>query len=65
MQALRLRRSRNDGTATRQLREHRRAGSAVGARGAFERLAQQVKITQIYEGTNQVQRMVIARSLLR
>jgi alkylation response protein AidB-like acyl-CoA dehydrogenase len=23
------------------------------------------KITQIYEGTNQVQRMVIARSLLR
>jgi alkylation response protein AidB-like acyl-CoA dehydrogenase len=23
------------------------------------------KITQIYEGTNQIQRMVIARSLLR
>jgi alkylation response protein AidB-like acyl-CoA dehydrogenase len=65
MQAPRLRKSRNNGTAARQLREHLRAGSAVGARGAFARLAQQVKITQIYEGTNQAQRMVIARSLLK
>lgn len=30
-----------------------------------ERLMRDAKITQIYEGTNQVQRMVIAGSLLR
>ncbi len=30
-----------------------------------ERMMRDAKITQIYEGTNQVQRMVIARSLLR
>ncbi len=30
-----------------------------------ERMMRDAKITQIYEGTNQIQRMVIARSLLR
>jgi alkylation response protein AidB-like acyl-CoA dehydrogenase len=30
-----------------------------------ERMMRDAKITQIYEGTNQVQRMVIARSLLK
>ena len=30
-----------------------------------ERLLRDAKITQIYEGTNQVQRMVIAASVLR
>ena len=30
-----------------------------------ERLLRNAKITQIYEGTNQVQRMVISGSLLR
>ena len=31
----------------------------------LERMMRDAKITQIYEGTNQVQRMVIARNLLR
>jgi alkylation response protein AidB-like acyl-CoA dehydrogenase len=30
-----------------------------------ERMMRDAKITQIYEGTNQVNRMVIARQLLR
>jgi alkylation response protein AidB-like acyl-CoA dehydrogenase len=30
-----------------------------------ERMMRDAKITQIYEGTNQVQRMVIARQLLK
>ena len=30
-----------------------------------ERYMRDAKITQIYEGTNQIQRIVIARSLLR
>ncbi|MGZ4543456.1 MAG: acyl-CoA dehydrogenase family protein, partial [Mycobacteriaceae bacterium] len=30
-----------------------------------ERMMRDAKITQIYEGTNQVQRMVMARSLLK
>jgi alkylation response protein AidB-like acyl-CoA dehydrogenase len=30
-----------------------------------ERMMRDAKITQIYEGTNQIQRMVMARSLLR
>jgi alkylation response protein AidB-like acyl-CoA dehydrogenase len=30
-----------------------------------ERMMRDAKITQIYEGTNQIQRMVIARSLLK
>jgi alkylation response protein AidB-like acyl-CoA dehydrogenase len=30
-----------------------------------ERLMRDAKITQIYEGTNQIQRLVIARDLLR
>ena len=30
-----------------------------------ERMMRDAKITQIYEGTNQVQRLVMARSLLR
>ncbi len=34
-------------------------------RGGVERMMRDAKITQIYEGTNQVQRMVIARSLLK
>ena len=35
------------------------------SRGRVERLMRDAKITQIYEGTNQVQRLVIARNLLR
>ncbi|HEV7309565.1 MAG TPA: acyl-CoA dehydrogenase family protein, partial [Ensifer sp.] len=30
-----------------------------------ERLYRDAKITQIYEGTNQIQRMIIARELLK
>ena len=30
----------------------------------LERMMRDAKLTQIYEGTNQIQRMVIARSLL-
>jgi alkylation response protein AidB-like acyl-CoA dehydrogenase len=30
-----------------------------------ERMMRDAKITQIYEGTNQIQRVVIARDLLR
>jgi len=30
-----------------------------------ERMMRDAKITQIYEGTNQIQRMVMARSLLK
>jgi alkylation response protein AidB-like acyl-CoA dehydrogenase len=30
-----------------------------------ERYMREAKVTQIFEGTNQIQRMVIARSLLR
>ena len=32
---------------------------------AVERMMRDAKITQIYEGTNQIQRVVIARSILR
>ncbi len=47
-----------------------KAISLMGARGAtsehpVERYFRDAKITQIYEGTNQIQRMVIARELLR
>jgi len=31
----------------------------------FERMMRDAKITQIYEGTNQIQKIVIARELLR
>ena len=31
----------------------------------IERFMRDAKITQIYEGTNQIQRIVIARNLLR
>ncbi|MCL2395737.1 MAG: acyl-CoA dehydrogenase, partial [Acidimicrobiaceae bacterium] len=31
----------------------------------MERFMRDAKITQIYEGTNQIQRVVIARNLLR
>ena len=31
----------------------------------FERYMRDAKITQIYEGTNQIQRMVIGRQLLK
>jgi alkylation response protein AidB-like acyl-CoA dehydrogenase len=31
----------------------------------FERMMRDAKVTQIYEGTNQIQKMVIARELLR
>ena len=46
------------------------AGAAAGAAATtqdfpVERMMRDAKITQIYEGTNQVQRMVIARSLLK
>jgi alkylation response protein AidB-like acyl-CoA dehydrogenase len=33
--------------------------------GPLERMMRDAKITQIYEGTNQVQRVVMARQLLR
>jgi alkylation response protein AidB-like acyl-CoA dehydrogenase len=31
----------------------------------FERMMRDAKITQIYEGTNQIQRLVISRELLK
>jgi alkylation response protein AidB-like acyl-CoA dehydrogenase len=31
----------------------------------LERMMRDAKITQIYEGTNQIQRLVIAREMLR
>ncbi|MGY2080209.1 acyl-CoA dehydrogenase family protein [Modestobacter sp. SYSU DS0657] len=40
-------------------------GAGYTADFPVERMMRDAKITQIYEGTNQVQRMVIARSLLR
>jgi alkylation response protein AidB-like acyl-CoA dehydrogenase len=47
-------------------------GDAVQVLGGYgymkeypaERMMRDAKITQIYEGTNQIQRMVIARALL-
>ena len=48
-------------------RRGHRDGVSSGAVAEFpvERMMRDAKITQIYEGTNQVQRMVIARSLLK
>jgi alkylation response protein AidB-like acyl-CoA dehydrogenase len=43
-------------------RAERRLGAAVGLAGRADSGAQ---ITQIYEGTNQIQRMVMARQLLK
>jgi alkylation response protein AidB-like acyl-CoA dehydrogenase len=40
-------------------------GAAYTQDFPVERMMRDAKITQIYEGTNQVQRMVIARSLLK
>lgn len=47
-----------------------RAVSVMGARGTttdhpVERFFRDAKVTQIYEGTNQIQRMVIAREILK
>jgi alkylation response protein AidB-like acyl-CoA dehydrogenase len=46
------------------------AGQVLGGYGytrdyPVERMRRDAKITQIYEGTNQIQRLVMARSLLR
>ena len=40
-------------------------GSGYSREFPVERMMRDAKITQIYEGTNQIQRVVIARSLLR
>ncbi|MBU8812527.1 hypothetical protein KL953_26940 [Mycolicibacterium goodii] len=46
------------------------AGQLFGGAGyttdfPVERMMRDAKITQLYEGTNQIQRVVMARSLLR
>jgi acyl-CoA dehydrogenase len=38
-------------------------GNGYSRRYPVERMMRDAKITQIYEGTNQIQRMVIARAL--
>ena len=37
----------------------------AGLRHLVERMMRDAKITQIYEGTNQIQRVVMARQLLK
>ncbi len=41
------------------------AATATAATTPIERMMRDAKITQIYEGTNQIQRMVMARQLLK
>ena len=46
------------------------AGTIAGGYGymaefPFERMMRDAKITQIYEGTNEIQKLVISRELLR
>jgi alkylation response protein AidB-like acyl-CoA dehydrogenase len=41
------------------------AGPATPTDFPVERMMRDAKITQIYEGTNQIQRVVMARALLR
>ena len=50
--------------ADRQCRADLRRHRATFAAFEVERLYRDAKITQIYEGTNQIQRMIIARQLL-
>ena len=40
-------------------------GSGYASDFPVERMMRDAKITQIYEGTNQIQRLVMARSLLK
>ena len=40
-------------------------GTAYAKRLPFERYFRDAKITEIYEGTSEIQRLVIARNLLR
>ena len=59
--------------AARQLRYHTSALSERAMLGGYgyvsdypvERMMRDAKIAQIYEGANQIQRMVIARQLLK
>ncbi len=49
---------------------HHRRGATVRWRGytrdfPVERMMRDAKITQIYEGTNQIQRVVMSRALLK
>jgi alkylation response protein AidB-like acyl-CoA dehydrogenase len=41
------------------------AARATPATSPLERMMRDAKITQIYEGTNQIQRLVMARQVLR
>ena len=61
-EALRLRRSRS-----RRARRRSRSSAATATRSEFpaERYYRDAKITEIYEGTSEIQRIVIARDLLR
>ena len=40
-------------------------GSGYMTEFPFERMMRDAKITQIYEGTNQIQKLVISRELLK
>ncbi|OLM26406.1 hypothetical protein Ae706Ps2_4841 [Pseudonocardia sp. Ae706_Ps2] len=45
--------------------ERIKAAQAANRRQGCRSTARSLKITQIYEGTNQIQRMVMARNLLK
>ena len=57
-------RGRRRGGAHRRTPCRSTAAAATSAASTVERLYRDAKITQIYEGTNQIQRMIIARQLL-
>ncbi len=57
-------RQRRRGRCTRRMRCRSTAAAATSAASIVERLYRDAKITQIYEGTNQIQRMIIARQIL-
>ena len=39
--------------------------TAISTEYPFERMMRDAKITQIYEGTNQIQKLVISREILK
>ena len=55
----------NNGFATINATLRLPTGDGYTTEFPVERMMRDAKITQIYEGTNQIQRLVIARQLLR